>query len=188
MNTFIEAVLKLGISAILVPTFSFATGLKSYSTETVVSQFNYKDQSFSCDEQQLSTLVQSHWGKLPLIRWTDRSFPPPYTPVKRCQEITARFNKFENNGTLKYMTTGKINNYPVICVAAYKGGSCLPNGLLITLKQGRDPNIALTKIIDRRVWATSESIQFRGKNNNGLVSDVDGKVYVDIETLLNGRS
>ena len=85
------------------------------------------------------------------------------------------------------MSTGTINNTPVICVAGYKGGSCLPDGLLITLKYGRDPNIALKRILDRRVWATSESVQLSDANEDGLISEVEGKVYVDVEVLLNGK-
>ncbi len=76
-------------------------------------------------------------------------------------------------------------NYPVICVAAYKGGSCLPNGLLITLKYGSDPNLAFKRIIDRRMWATSGSVYLSDKKNGDeLISEVDGTVYFDIEGLL----
>lgn len=172
MNIVIKSVLGLGIAA---------------SAIAIFSKPSYGEQRFSCDESQLSTMAQSHWGELPMIRWSDDSFPPPYTPVERCREVTERFNTFDNNGTLKYMSVGEINNSPVICVAGYKGGSCLPNGLLITLKNGRDPNIALKRIIDRRVWATSESVQLSDENEDGLISEVDGKVYVDVKTLLNGN-
>ena len=150
-------------------------------------QSSYAEQKFACDESQLSTSVQSHWGELPMIRWSDGSFAPPYTPIERCREVTERFNTFHNNGTLKYMSTGTINSYPVICVAGYEGGDCLPEGLLITLKQGSDPNIALKRILDRRIWATSESVQLNSENENGLVSEVEGKVYVDVESLLSGN-
>lgn len=157
------------------------------SAIALLARSSHAEQKFSCDEEQLSTSVQSHWGELPMIRWSDTSFPPPYTPVERCREVTARFNTFHNNGTLKYMSAGTINNSPVICVAGYKGGDCLPDGLLVTLKQGSDPNIALKRMLDRRVWATSESVQLSDKNQVGLVSEVEGKVYLDVESLLNGN-
>lgn len=170
MNTAIKIVLGLGIGLSAIATFSEAS---------------YGEQKFTCDEEQLSTVVQSHWGDLPMIRWSDDSFPPPYTPLERCREVTTRFNQFNNNGTLKYMSVGTVNNSPVICVAGYKGGGCLPNGLLVTLKYGSDPNIALKRIIDRRVWATSKSVQLSDANADGLISEVDGVVYVDVESLLN---
>ena len=171
MNVVVKSILGLGIAA---------------SVVTIHSMPSYAEQRFSCNEEQLNTTVQSHWGELPMIRWSDGSFPPPYTPLERCKEVTRRFNQFNNNGTLKYMTTGTINNSPVICVAGYEGGECLPNGLLITLKYGRDPDIALKRILDTRVWATSETISLSNKND-GLIYEVDGKVYVDVETLLNGK-
>ena len=117
MNTVIKTILGLGIALSAIATFSEAS---------------YGEQRFFCDEEQLSTLVQSHWGELPMMRWSDDTFPPPYTPLERCREVTQRFNQFHDNATLKYMSTGTINNTPVICVAGYKGGSCLPDGLLIT--------------------------------------------------------
>ena len=85
--------------------------------------------------------------------------------MERCREVTARFNQFNNNGTLKYVTTGEINNNPVICVAGYDKGECLRNGLLITLKFGSNPNIALKRILDSRIWATSETVQLVMKKN-----------------------
>ena len=155
---------------------------------TTSIQSSHAEQKFSCDESQLSTSVQSHWGELPMIRWSSDSFPPPYTPLERCREVTARFNRFHNNGVLKYMSTGTIDNYPVICVAEYKGGDCLPEGLLITLKEGSDPNIALNRILDRRI-PLIPPIQLSSDKNvdneDEVVSEIDGKIYVDVEKWLN---
>ena len=80
-----------------------------------------------------------------------------------------------------------MNNTPVICMAEYKGGDCLPDRLLVTIKYGSDSNIALKRMLDRRVWATPESVQLSDKNEAGLVSEVDGKVYADVASLLNGK-
>lgn len=152
------------------------------------SEFSYAEQKFFCDEEQRSTIVRTHLGEFPMITWIDQSFPPPYTPLQRCREVTARFNRFQSNGTLKYMRAAMMGNNPVICVAAYKGGSCLPNGLLITFKYSSDPNIAFKRIIDRRIWATSASVTFRdGEEGDELISEVDGTVYFDCESLLSKR-
>ena len=113
-------------------------------------QSSLAEQKFACDESQLSTSIKSSRGELPMIHWNARSFVSTQTPLTRCREVTARFNRFYNNGTLKYMSTGTINNYPVICVTGYEGGDCLPEGLLITLKQGSDIDITLKRILDRK--------------------------------------
>lgn len=128
-------------------------------------------------------------GSMPLIRWSDRSFPPPFTPSQRCQIVSERFQKFDDNGTLKYIKTGRINNLPVLCVAAYKGGGCLPDGLLVTFKPGTDPNKTLVKLLDQRVWAASETISLSSGDNaasgqESIISHLNGETYVNIEMFL----
>ena len=140
---------------------------------------------FACDTNQMSTTVQTERGSIPLIRWVDRSFPPPFTPEQRCQIVSNRFKTFHNNGTLKYIKAETINNQPALCVAAYKGGSCLPNGLLVTFKPGTDANQALLKILDRRVWASSGPIRLSSKDQpESIISQVNGETYVNMERFL----
>lgn len=127
--------------------------------------------------------MQTERGEIPLIRWTDNSFPFFYTLLQRCQEISARFKRFDDNGTLKYLKASHQNNYPVICVAAYKGGSCLPDGLLVTVKPGTDPNQTLTRILDRCVWAANGAVKL-SSGNDGLISEVDGATYFNLEGFL----
>ena len=173
INIVTKTLLGLGIALIL---------------NTFLGESSYGEQRFFCDEEQRATIVRSHWGELPMIRWVDQSFPPPYTAVERCRQVTARFNKFQSNGTLKFMRAAMIGNNPVICVAGYEGGSCLTDGLLITLKYGSDPNIAFKRIIDRRIWATSGSIVLSDEEKGDeLISEVDGTVYFNIEELLRER-
>ena len=142
---------------------------------------------FSCDTSQMSTTVSTERGSIPLIRWTDSSFPPPFTPEQRCQIVSDRFKKFDSNGTLKYIKADTINNLPALCVAAYKGGSCLPDGLLVTFKPGTDANQTLLKLLDRRVWAASGPIRLSSATgSNSLVSQVDGTTYVNMEVFFSG--
>lgn len=142
---------------------------------------------FSCDTNQMSTMVNTERGSIPLIRWIDRSFPPPFTPQQRCEIVSQRFRKFDNNGTLKYIKADTMSNLPVLCVAAYKGGSCLPDGLLVTFKPGTNANDALVKILDRRVWAAGDPLKFSSTGNSNsetVVSQVNGETYVNMELFL----
>lgn len=161
---------------------SVVTGAIAVSAES-----SYAQDRFYCDGNQITTTVQTERGSIPLIRWTDRSFPPPFTPEQRCQIVSDRFKKFDNNGTLKYIKADTLNNLPVLCVAAYKGGSCLPDGLLVTFKPGTDANQTLVRILDRRVWAASGPIQLSSHNSTPetLVSEVNGQTYVNMEMFLN---
>lgn len=142
---------------------------------------------FSCDINQMSTTVATERGAIPLIRWVDRSFPPPFTPQQRCEIVSQRFRKFDNNGTLKYIKADMINNMPVLCIAAYKGGSCLPDGLLVTFRPGTDANNILVKILDRRVWAAGNPLKFSSTGSSNaemVVSQVNGETYVNMELFL----
>ena len=144
---------------------------------------------FDCDTSQMSTTVKTERGSIPLIRWTDNSFPPPFSPQQRCEIVSERFRKFDNNGTLKYIKADTINNLPALCVAAYKGGACLPNGLLITLKPGADANQTLLKILDRRVWASGGTIQLSSKDSEkSIVSQVEGNTYINMEAFFSANS
>ena len=156
---------------------AIATGVKP-----VVSQAQDR---FACDTNQMSTTVLTERGSIPLIRWTDRSFPPPFSPEQRCQIVSSRFKTFHNNGTLKYIKAETMNNLPVLCVAAYKGGSCLPNGLLVTFKPGTDANQTLLKILDRRVWAASGPVKLSSADkSDALISQVNGVTYFNMERFL----
>ena len=152
----------------------------------VVPQFSNAQQKgrFFCDENQVKTMVQTERGSIPLIRWSDDSFPPPYSPVERCKIVSERFRQFDKNGTLKYIKADRINNLPVLCVAAYKGGSCLPNGLLVTFKSGTDPNNKLVRLLDNRARASEGGIVL-STGEGKLISQVNGETYVNMDTFFN---
>lgn len=166
-----------GLSLILA---TFLTGVKASNAQD----------RFYCDQSGMFTTVNTERGSMPLIHWTDRSFPPPFTPAQRCQIVSERFQKFDSNGTLKYIKADTINNLPALCVAAYAGGECLPDGLLVTFKPGTDANDILIKLLDQRVWAAGETISLSSNGqdsptaNESVISQVDGATYVNMELFL----
>ena len=166
------------------PLIKAVVGLGVITAAIANTQIAQAQNRFFCNTSQMSTVVQTERGAVPLIRWTDRSFPPPYTPQQRCQIVSERFKKFDNNGTLKYIKADRMNNLPVLCIAAYKGGSCLPNGLLVTFKPGTNANKKLVEILDRRVWALGGAVELNSQGSRDLVSQVNGEIYLNMEMLL----
>ena len=169
--------------------FTLILVLSSVASAIAISAKPSQAQSrFSCNQKQISTMVQTERGSIPLLRWTDRSFPPPYTPEQRCQIVSERFRKFDDNGTLKYIKADRLNNLPVLCIAAYKGGSCLPDGLLVTFKPGTNADTALAKILDRRVWAAGEPYRLCSNDcankSERVVSQFNSQTYVNMELFL----
>ena len=73
-----------------------------------------------------ATVVQTKSGKqVPIIYWKSQAFAGSgWSPERRCQEVSARFQSYHSAGTLEYITTGRMNGLPVICVAKTDGGAC----------------------------------------------------------------
>jgi hypothetical protein len=108
-----------------------------------------------------TTYANTPDGPKPVIRWQSNFFPPPYTPMRRCQEITGRFNKFYNQGILDYMATGTVENSPVICA----GMNCSKETVLITLKSDQKPAQALQEMLANRGGASGPTYQGSGSNS-----------------------
>ena len=85
-----------------------------------------------------TTVVETKRGKIELIVWESKFFGSSgWSPQKRCQAVTQRFQQFSDSGTLRLITSGRMNNQPVICVGENKAGQgvvCKSTGLLITLQ------------------------------------------------------
>jgi len=160
--------------------FAFALG----ATVTFSQPSHARRDTFFCgmSNGQPATIVRtSKWGNIPMIRWVDDSFPPPWNPPRRCEEISDRFQQFLDNGLLQYLKGGWLNGQPVLCVAAYKGGACLPNGLIVTLKPDTNPALILNALLDYRNHAGGRPIDLSsGDLSSGLLSTVDGELYFNI--------
>ncbi len=70
-----------------------------------------------------------------IIRWT-RAWSEQYTPQRRCEIVSERFQRASEQGNLNYLTTGFFNGLPVVCGTSQRGGSC--DIVLLTLREGDD--------------------------------------------------
>ncbi|MBD2132318.1 MULTISPECIES: COP23 domain-containing protein [unclassified Sphaerospermopsis] len=63
--------------------------------------------------------------KVTIVRWTSNNyFPPPWTAQRRCVEVSKRFQRSNDNGTLKNITTGTLNGEPVVCAGTSQNPNC----------------------------------------------------------------
>ncbi|MBF2028228.1 MAG: hypothetical protein IGS48_15925 [Oscillatoriales cyanobacterium C42_A2020_001] len=100
-----------------------------------------------------TTYVNTPSGNIPLIRWVSHYFEHSgYTPDVRCRDVSQRFNTFYNQGILNFVTTGYVNNLPVVCVASDRGGPC--TGVLFTLKSGQSATRTIQQLFDVRAGAS----------------------------------
>ena len=124
-----------------------------------------------------ATVVQTKDNKqVPIIFWKSTIFSSSgWTPLKRCQEVTARFQSYHSNGLLEFITTGQINGLPAICVAKSDGDACA--GLLYTLKP--DQNAASTLM---------ELFNIRSTPNSAPLEETTARPYLSIDSIITSKS
>jgi hypothetical protein len=120
-----------------------------------------------------TTVSESDGKTIPLIRWISNEMAASgYGTEKRCEIVSSKFESYRSQGTLQYITTGRENNLPVICVATAKGGPCI--GTLYTLKKGQDPVRTLQKLFHLR----------RGASGPISESGGEGRLYISFDELI----
>ena len=127
-----------------------------------------------------NTFVNTPRGQVSLINWQN-SFSDEWTPSKRCAAVSQRFQRFLDQGNLKYIRTGNINRMPVLCVADVRGGSCPQDNVLVTLQPGTDPEGVLVRLVDFRRSVSGQTLTLSA-DDAGFYSD--GEFYVDMEKFL----
>jgi Circadian oscillating protein COP23 len=135
---------------------------------------------FFCGQSRVSaatktiptTFAQTKRGNVPVIRWQSTFFSSSniYTPQKRCEEVSRRFQKYYSEGTLAYLTAGQMNAQNVICVSDEYGGPC--QGLLLTLEPKDNPQTVLKDLLSARNRA------------GGPLTRSTGSLYVDMDDFL----
>jgi Circadian oscillating protein COP23 len=135
---------------------------------------------FFCGQSRVSTankivpttFAYTKRGNVPVIRWESTFFSSSnvYTPQKRCEEVSRRFQKYYSEGTLAYLTAGQMNAQNVICVSDEYGGPC--QGLLLTLEPKDNPQAVLKDLLNARNRA------------GGPLTRSTGSLYVDMVNFL----
>lgn len=121
-----------------------------------------------------TTFVKTTRGKIPLIRWESEAFTSVgYPPQKRCDIVSQKFQSYLQQGILNYITTGRENHEPVICVSREEGGRC--QGTLWTLKKDDDAD----ELIDRLLQLSHASGAPFSQNSGGY-----SQVYIEIDKIL----
>ncbi|MGL5134802.1 MAG: COP23 domain-containing protein [Planktothrix sp.] len=132
-------------------------------------------QEFYCDLSSdgiPTTFVKNTRGTFPVIRWVSRIFDDAgYVPETRCRQVSSKFQQFQKRGLLNYVTTGRVNNQPVICVSNAQDGPCL--GILFTLKPNQNANRTLQQLFDLRANASA-----------GALEESNGRLYLDLSEYI----
>ena len=118
-----------------------------------------------------TNVVTQSGQQIPLIRWTSSVFNDSgWTPQRRCQEVSGRFDSYFRQGRMDFITTGRMNGLPVICTARSHGGAC--DGLLFTLKPGQNATQTLQDLFAIRTKA------------RGPLNETNSRLYVSLDELV----
>ncbi|OKH13307.1 hypothetical protein NIES592_14655 [Fischerella major NIES-592] len=157
--------------------------LTTFATIAILNQPSYAgDTTFYCDQSNgvPTTFVRTQNGKrLLMIRWVSQYFSGKgLTPLQRCQQVTYRFQRSYDNGTLRYIKAGILNKQPVVCAAIQKNAACTDTTLLFTLKPGSNPDVTLRQIMDRRALAAGNATNQSGGNTSNDPVNIDVEAYL----------
>lgn len=159
------------------------------ATTAKANNFAYPD-AFTCRQVNgvYTTFATKGEKEFQIIRWTSGfGAAAGYTPQQRCQEVSNRFDRSIRDGSLQFLTHGTMNNYPVICTARSRGGSC--ENLIFTLpyNQGYLAGQTLRELGDVARGASGALFQGRpgGITSDDIISEAsNGNVYVDFNLFL----
>jgi hypothetical protein len=128
-----------------------------------------------------ATQALTRRGLITVIRWASDYFSASgFSPERRCELVSARFQQYYQEGTLRYLTTGIMNNQPVICTAQSRSGGCL--NILFTLRPGSDPQVALQGL--QNISSKSTNTGWLNESSPGG-NIAQNNNYVDMEEFLN---
>jgi hypothetical protein len=168
----LSIVLLIGFTALAID-FGLPLGVRAQLTR-----------KFSCEriEKVPTTVVKTMRGNIPMIRWV-KAFTGKYNKVgNRCTEVSARLDRFNRQGKLKFIRTGNVNTYPVLCADSGVTGNTCPNqSVLVTLPKGTDATQVLQQLLDLRARASGRIINLSGTQ---LVRYSNGDAYVSVDELL----
>lgn len=120
-----------------------------------------------------TTIVVGPNGEVPMISWTSNHFSNDgWTPEARCRDVTSRLARAHQSGTLEFLTTGRINNLPVICSTSIQGGGC--ESLIYTLKPNQNPATTLQSLIMVRT------------GQRGPISETSSRPYIPVSQFTGG--
>ena len=106
-----------------------------------------------------------------------------WTPQKRCNEITARFESYRQDGLLE-LTTGEENGYDTICVTTQLDPTDCR--IVLTVPPGQDPQLTRDLIFDNLLVAddggSTQGVYTFGENNSG------GDILGELGNVINGKN
>ncbi|WP_293147341.1 MULTISPECIES: COP23 domain-containing protein [unclassified Microcoleus] len=147
------------------------------------SQAQTRNQFFcGISEGKPATIVRTAAkGPVPLIVWNNEAFSGSgWTPKRRCEDVSARFQRFNDNGQLRFMRAGTFNGQQVLCVDRVRGsGNCSSaEAIVLTVPRPNNANQILEEMLNTRNRASKQPLYLSGEKQ--LVTYENGFANVNL--------
>lgn len=129
------------------------------------------------------TKVRTSRGNETFLRWVVTDFKK-FPPSQRCQIVSAKFQRYYDNGSVFITSRDNFNGYPVLCIANRKATPCTSENILVTLKPGSDTGATLKQIIDFRRGVAASAVNLSGCQ---AITYDNGDLYLDVKQLVDGK-
>ena len=139
-------------------------------------------------EGKPATIVRTARGNVPLIVWSNEAFAASgWTPKRRCEDVSARFQRFNDNGQLRFMRAGTFNSQQVLCIDRARGsGNCSSaEAVVVTVPQRSNANLILEQMLDTRNRASKQPLYLSGEKQ--LVTYENGAANVNLNLLFDNE-
>jgi hypothetical protein len=142
---------------IIFPSFSQSTASKSQPVKTTFVCGKKFDQSSGERIPVTAAWIPERKIHVYFIGWKSEFFNQGgWTPEKRCEMVTQKFQEFYAQNRLNYITSGQNNGYPIICGVANLGEPCNQNNQLFTIRTGSNADAVVLRLMDIAEGKTSE--------------------------------
>jgi hypothetical protein len=139
-----------------------------------------KRPQFFCDKDvdgaPITAFTHPNRGDVIIIRWASSYFKESgFDPQRRCQEVSARFQQYREQGKLQYITTGRKNGSNIVCVTEADQSPCLNDkdqGQLWTLKPESNPNEVLAALKSIRAGSDKAKVLVESQQTWVKVDDL----------------
>ncbi len=163
---------------------TLALGLAIATTTSNQPSYAGNNKFFCTQEDGIPvTKVRSSRGNETFIRWVVTDFKN-FPASQRCKIVSARFQRYYDNGSLFITSRDNFNGYPVLCIANRKGIPCTSENILVTLKPGSDTGATLKQIIDFRRGVAASPVNLSGCQ---AITYDQGDLYLDVKQLVDGK-
>lgn len=171
------------------------TATTNVSPSQVHSESPASKVTFSCGESEYNgksfpATIATGDKSIPIILWKldNNHFGDNWPPLKRCKEVSRRFQRiYDRDGLKRLVATLETwvpnKEVPVICAVKSENSVCHEEDLLITLESKDNPNDVLKELLNRHKLPSQEPPVLRGEKPPKTFAE-GKRVFYDISSII----